>query len=137
MSTKKTRILIVENDKNMQKLLAGAIDMKLGDSIEIIPALYEREALEKFSGNSDFALIMIDGKIPAPYGNSPEGTTIELVRKFRKWGYQGPILAISNDTFGEQSLQKQIVAAGGPNTYEADKTKISEVADVIKEILKI
>lgn len=109
-------VLIVEDDEGTRGILAEMISCATMEAETLLDA---EEAYESFG--STFAAIILDGHIGG-------GTTVSLVEWVRTKGYQGPIIAHSDD----EDIQTQLMSLGC--TYDCPKGNDVALRDALTKI---
>ena len=113
------KILVVEDDGYYFSVIKEGLEGK----VEILRAIMVEQAEKIFEKTPDFDLIVMDACVPGS-----KVTTIPLVEKIIKSGYNKPIIASS----ANESFRQYLLNAGA--THEAKKL---DVANKVLELLNL
>jgi len=119
------KILIIEDDDSIINLYKNQLSNHIhGEKIKYIFAKTTQESREKFYGNKDVSVIVVDGCI---LGSKERPNTTELVKEFRK-SFSGHMIAAS----GRQDYRDLLVEAGCNDSH--DKLEVhKKIAKLLDE----
>jgi hypothetical protein len=120
MGGKMEKVLLVEDNEKMVRVIKINFDLKFSPKMRLLSAGTIIEAKRLFSENNDIVAIIMDGYVPMREGRRvwPPNTTEDLVGEIRDKGFSGPIIATSSNL----ELREKLIEAGCD--YQCDKLDV-------------